>query len=117
VDKGMLHCGFIDKDMVYSLVYKNPGNQYPYVKRCHIEQFIMQKAYQLAPEGAAVQMFTTETDGTIAVEYKPRPYLRVLEEQFNLGDFLVKGVKAQGVRLSNKEAKTVKFQPVLKMTN
>jgi topoisomerase-4 subunit A len=117
VDKGMLYCGFIDKDMVYSLVYKSPENQYPYVKRCKIEQFIMQKAYLLAPEGATVQMFTTETDGALEVEYKPRPYLRVLEEKFNLADYLVKGVKAQGVRLSNKEARTVKFVPMLKLTN
>jgi topoisomerase-4 subunit A len=117
VDKGMLHCGFIDKNEVYSLVYKSPDKQFPYVKRCNIEQFIMQKAYLLAPEGATIQMFTTETEGVITVEYKPRPYLRVLEEQFNLGDYLVKGVKAQGVRLSNKEAKTVKFQSVLKLTN
>jgi topoisomerase-4 subunit A len=117
VDRGMLHCGFPDKDLVFSLVYKNPENQFPCVKRFKIEQFIMQKAYLLVPEGATVQMFTTETDGTIEAEYKPRPYLRVLEEKFNLKDYLVKGVKAQGVRLSNKEAKTVKFQPVLKLTN
>jgi topoisomerase-4 subunit A len=117
VDKGMLHCGFIDKDMVYSLVYKSPENQFPYIKRCHIEQFIMQKAYLLAPEGSTVQMFTTEPEGTIEVEYKPKPYLRVLEEKFNLGDYLIKGVKAQGVRLSNKEAKTVKIQSVLKLSN
>jgi topoisomerase-4 subunit A len=117
VDKGMLHCGFIDKDAVYSLVYKSPDTQYPYVKRCKIEQFIMQKAYLLAPEGAVVQMFTTDTDGVIEVEYKPKPYLRVLEEKFNLADYLVKGVKAQGVRLSNKEAKSVKFVSALKLSN
>jgi topoisomerase-4 subunit A len=51
------------------------------------------------------------------LEYKPRAYLRVLEESFNLADYLVKGVKAQGVRLSNKEAKTVRFVPTLKLTN
>jgi topoisomerase-4 subunit A len=117
VDKGMLHCGFIDKDAVYSLVYKSPDNQYPYVKRCKIEQFIMQKAYLLAPEGSAVQMFTTDTDGVIEVEYKPKPYLRVLEEKFNLAEYLVKGVKAQGVRLSNKEAKSAKFVSALKLSN
>jgi topoisomerase-4 subunit A len=117
VDKGMLFCGFIDKETVYSMVYKHPETQYPYIKRCTIEQFIMQKAYQLVPEGSTVQMFTTDKEGTIAVEYKPRAYLRVLEESFNLADYLVKGVKAQGVRLSNKEAKTVKFVPTLKLTN
>jgi topoisomerase IV subunit A len=117
VDKGMLFCGFVDKETVYSLVYKHPENLNPYIKRCTIEQFIMQKAYMLVPEGSTVQMFTTEKEGTIEVEYKPRAYLRVLEESFNLTDYLVKGVKAQGVRLSNKEAKSVKFVPTLKLTN
>ncbi len=117
VDKGMLFCGFVDKDTVYSVVYKHPQTLVPYVKRCTIEQFIMQKAYFLVPEGASVQMFTTEKEGTIEVEYKPKAYLRVLEESFNLADYLVKGVKAQGVRLSNKEAKTVKLVAQLKMEN
>jgi len=116
VDKGMLFCGFIDKDVVYSVVYKHPTSLYPFVKRCKIEQFIMQKAYALIPDGATVQMFTTDTEGTIAAEYKPKPRLRVLEESFNLADYLVKGSKAQGVRLSNKEAKTVKLVPPLKFS-
>jgi topoisomerase IV subunit A len=117
VDKGMLFCGFVDKETVYSMVYKHAENLNPYIKRCTIEQFIMQKAYMLVPEGSTVQLFTTEKEGTIEVEYKPRAYLRVLEESFNLADYLVKGVKAQGVRLSNKEAKAVKFVPPLKLTN
>jgi len=109
VDKGLLFCGFVDKNTVYSVVYKDPKNLFPYIKRCKLEKFIMNKAYLLVPDGAIIQMFTTETQGTISVEYKPKPYLRVLQENFNLSDFLVKGPKAKGVRLSNKEAKIVKF--------
>jgi topoisomerase-4 subunit A len=109
VDKGMFWCGFIDKDAVFTVVYKHPTNNNPYIKRCKIEQFILQKTYWLVPEGSTVQLFTTETDGSIFAEYKPKPHLRVLEEKFPLGDFLIKGVKAQGVRLANKEAKSVKW--------
>jgi len=109
VDKGMLHCGFVNKETIFTVVYKHPVSNYPYIKRCAIEQFILNKAYSLVPEGAAVQMFSTEPDGTISAEYKPKPYLRVLEEKFPLSQFLIKGVKAQGVRLANKEAKSVRF--------
>ncbi len=108
VDKGMHHCGFVDKDTVYTVVYKHPSTGYPFIKRCKIEQFILNKAYSLVPEGATVQLFTTDQEGSILCEYKPRPRLRVLEETFTLGDFLIKGVKAKGVRLANKEAKSVK---------
>jgi topoisomerase-4 subunit A len=109
VDKGMFYCGFINKDTVFTVVYKHPGSGYPFIKRCKIEQFILQKAYSLVPEGAVVQLFTTELDGEILAEYKPKPRLRVLEETFPLQNYLVKGVKAQGVRLANKEAKSVKL--------
>jgi topoisomerase IV subunit A len=109
VDKGMLFCGFINKDTVFTVVYKHPASGFPFIKRCGIEQFILNKAYSLVPEGAIVQMFSTDPDGTIFAEYKPKPYLRVLEEKFPLSQFLIKGVKAQGVRLANKEAKTVKL--------
>jgi topoisomerase-4 subunit A len=110
VDKGMWYAGFIDKDTVFTVVYKHPTTGYPFIKRCHIEQFILNKAYSLVPEGATVQLFSTEPEGVITAEYKPKPRLRVLEESFKLSDYLIKGVKAQGVRLSNKEAKSVKMQ-------
>jgi topoisomerase-4 subunit A len=109
VDKGMFYCGFINKDTVFTIVYKHPGSGYPFIKRCKIEQFILQKAYSLVPEGAVVQLFSTELDGEILAEYKPKPRLRVLEESFPLQNYLVKGVKAQGVRLANKEAKSIKL--------
>jgi topoisomerase-4 subunit A len=109
VDKGMYYCGFIDKDIIFTIVYKHPVSGHPYIKRCTIEQFILNKAYMLVPDNSTIALFTTETEGTLMVEYKPKPRLRVLEEAFPLADYIVKGVKAQGVRLSNKEAKSVKF--------
>ena len=109
VDKGLHYCGSINKETVFTVVYKHPSNANPYIKRCKIEQFILQKTYWLVPEGSTVQLFTTEIDGSIVAEYKPKPHLRVLEEKFPVADFLIKGVKAQGVRLANKEAKSVKW--------
>jgi topoisomerase-4 subunit A len=109
VDKGMLYCGLVNKDEVFTVVYKHNVTGFPFIKRCKIEQFILQKSYPLIPEGCTVQMFTTEQAGTIMAEYKPKARLRVLEEIFQLRDFLIKGVKAQGVRLANKEAKSIKL--------
>jgi hypothetical protein len=43
------------------------------------------------------------------VEYKPLPRIRVLEETFRVKDYLVKGVKAGGVRLASREIKSAKF--------
>jgi topoisomerase-4 subunit A len=109
VDKGMLYCGLVDKDLVFNVVYREESTKYPFLKRCKIEQFILNKGYSIVPEGCTVLKLTTDSDSIITVEYKPKPRLKVLEETFIVKDFLVKGVKAGGVRLANKEVKSVKF--------
>lgn len=113
IDKGMRYCGFVDEDTarntIFTVVFKNNTNGYTYIKRCRIEKFILNKGYSLVPEKCTPLFLTTEKDGTISVEYKPKPRLKVLQEDFQIRDYLVKGVKAGGVRLANKEAKSVKL--------
>jgi len=108
VDKGMLYCGLVDKDLVFNVVYREENTKFPFIKRCKIEQFILNKSYSIVPDDCAVMKLFTNADAVIAVEYKPKPRLKVLEETFTLKNFLVKGVKASGVRLANKEVKSVK---------
>jgi topoisomerase-4 subunit A len=108
VDKGMLYCGLVDKDLVFNVIYREESTKFPFIKRCKIEQFILNKGYSIVPEECTVMKLYTEPNAVIAVEYKPKPRLKVLEETFNTSDFLVKGVKAAGVRLANKEVKSVK---------
>jgi topoisomerase-4 subunit A len=113
VDKGMLYCGFADKDttanVVFTIVYRNDATGYPYVKRCKIEQYILNKGYSIVPDGCTPLRLTTETDLAIVVEYKPKPRLKVLQEVFYIRDYLLKGVKAGGVRLASKEVKSARF--------
>ena len=110
VDKGMLHCGFVDKDLTFSAVYRDDETKFPYIKRFKVEQFILNRGYTIVPENCTLLRLTTAPDAVVTVEYKPKPRLKVLEESFNVGDYLVKGVKAGGVRLSNKEMKSVRVQ-------
>jgi topoisomerase-4 subunit A len=109
VDKGMLYCGFVDKELVFNVVYRDDKTKFPYLKRCRIEQFILNKGYSIIPENCTVLKLSTDSEGIVKVEYKPKPKLKVLEETFVINDFLVKGAKAGGVRLANKEVKSVKF--------
>ncbi len=113
VDKGMLFCGLADKDelskVVFTVIYREAKTGYPYIKRCKIEQFILNKGYSLVPENASVLKLSTEEDVWITVDYKPKKRVRVLQENFLVSDFLVKGVRAGGVRLANKEVKSVKL--------
>lgn len=108
VDKGMFYCGIVDKDLVFNVIFREESTKYPYIKRCKIDQFILNKGYNLAPEGCTVLKVTTDSEAIVTVEYKPKPRLKLLIETFAFKNFLVKGSKAGGVRLANKEMKSVK---------
>jgi len=109
VDKGMLYCGFVDKDLVFSAIYRDEATRFPYVKRFKIEQFILNKGYTLVPDNCTLLRLTTDPEAVVTVEYKPKPRLKVLEESFNVKEYLVKGIKAGGVRLANKEMKSLRM--------
>ena len=85
-----------------------------YIKRCRIEQFILEKNYELVPPNSTIFKLTTKEDVLIRVTYKPKPRIKVLEETFPIKDFLIKSARAAGVRLSAKEAKSVRFESAKK---
>jgi topoisomerase-4 subunit A len=109
VDKGMLYCGFVDKDLVFSAIYREEATKFPYIKRFKIEQFILNKGYTIVPENCTLLRLTTDPNAAVIIQYHPKPRLKVLEESFSVNDYLVKGIKAGGVRLANKEMKSLRM--------
>ncbi len=111
VGKGMLFAGLADKDAlvetVFSVVYRN-GEGYTYLKRCRIEQYILEKEYELLPEGAKPLLLTTGEDLVVRLRYRKKPRLQKLEDDFVIKDYLVKSVRAAGVRLSTKEVSSAR---------
>jgi len=116
VDKGMRFCSLTDKDIlekqIITVIYQDRKTKDLYIKRCQITQFIMNKTYELVPENCKMVNLFTRDDAEIFVEYKPRKRLKVLEESFYFHDYLVKGIKAGGVRLTAKEVKTLKVRRI-----
>jgi len=113
VDKGMLYCGLTDKENleknVFSVLYKNNTTKYVFVKRFKIEKFILDKSYQILPDNCKLLKLSLKEDIDVVISYVPKPRIKILEESWAIGDFLVKNVKAGGNRLSTKETKSVKF--------
>lgn len=113
VDKGMLACGHADKDIlskrVFSIIYRNNENKSVYLKRCKIEQFIIGKSYSIVPDNCTILKLTSKQDAAAELTYKPKPRLKVLEETFPVKEYLVKSVRAAGVKLSDKEVRSAKF--------
>ena len=112
IGAGMLYAGLADKDQlaatVFSLLYRNADGE-TYLKRFSIEGYILEKQYELLPEGAKPLLLTTHQGAVIRLKYKKKPRLVKLEEDFALSDYLVKGARAGGVRLSTKELSSVRL--------
>ncbi|MFP4152414.1 MAG: DNA topoisomerase IV subunit A [Alkalispirochaeta sp.] len=112
VGKGMLYAGLADKDSlaerVFTIVYRN-GEGETYLKRCTIEQYILGKTYQIVPDGARPLLLTTRDNVIVRLRYRKKPRMQKLEDDFPVDDYLVKGVRAAGVRLSPKEVSSVRL--------
>jgi len=108
VDKGALYFGNAEKEelskVLFTVVYREAETGYPYIKRCHIEQYINNRDYSLVPDGASILLFSTEANFDFTVVYEPKSRMKVKEEAFRASDFEEKGLKALGIRLAAKPA-------------
>lgn len=113
VGKGVLNVILAEKEemsqVTHTIIYKQNDSGHVYIKRTIIDKYILEKNYELVPEGGSLLAYTTRVGGSIRLNYKPKPNLRVLEESFAIDDYLVKGTEARGVRLTTKEVKKLKI--------
>lgn len=118
VDKGMLFCSLADKEslqeIVFTVLYQKTDSRYVYIKRFRVEKYILDKSYPFIPEKSRILKVTIKEDVELTVIYKPKARVKILEESMPLSNFLIKGLKANGVRLSTKEIKSVKFVKIKK---
>jgi len=107
VDQGLLYAGLADKellaDIVFTLVYRDGPSGFACIKRFRIEGWIMNKDYQILPEGATVLWFTFAPKANFVLRYVKKPKLKIHEEKFRVERFECKGIKAGGVRLAQRE--------------
>ncbi len=118
VDKGMYFCGLADKenlsDILFSVIYQNTVSKYIYLKRFKVEKYITDRSYAFVPEKCKILKVTTREDVELVIQYKPKPRVKILEERIPLNRYLVKSLKAAGVRLSIKEIKSIRFKKIKK---
>jgi len=118
IGKGLLYIGYGDKkeleNVVFSMIFQQKTYKYLFIKRFQIKSAQLNKVYPLLPDekGYKVIKLTTYENAEIYVVYKPKPGLRIKEESFYLNDFLIKGSKTKGVRLTVKEVSSLKMRQV-----
>ena len=103
--------GVADKEelskTIFTIIYKEKGSGIACIKRCIIEGWIMNKDYFLVPDGATVLHIDTRLKFTFILRYVPKPRLKVLAEEYKAHNYSVRGLKAGGIRLSNKDVSKV----------
>ena len=108
VDTGMWYCGFAEKELLsrilFTVIYKDEKTQYPYIKRARVESYILNRDYLFVPDTATVLYAGTAENFEFMVQYMPKPRTKKTEERFKTADYPEKGLKAQGVRLAEREA-------------
>ena len=118
VGKDVLWAGLADKEelagTVFSLIYTTEDGV-AYIKRFKIEQFILEKVYELVPPGGRALALATSPKAAVRLRYKKKPRMQKTSEDFAVSDYLVKSSRAGGVRLSTKEVAGVRL--LVKMPN
>lgn len=109
VDTNMWYCSLADKEVLskvlFTVIYRDPKTKYAYIKRCRIEKWINNRDYLIIPDGMQLVHVDTRPKFKFTLKYEAKPRVKILEETFKAQDFEEKGLKAQGVRLSTREAK------------
>ena len=107
----MRWCGFADKEslskVLFTILYRDPQTQYVYIKRCKINAYIMNRDSFFAPDGMEVLHIDTRKNFSFALNYVPKPRVKILKESFKAQDYMEKGLKALGTRIVSKEVQSV----------
>lgn len=116
VDAGMWYCNYAEKELInkvlFTVIYRDSKTKYPYIKRCRIAGWIMNRDYMLAPDGTEVLHIDTRESFRFTLNYEKKPRVKVLTEDFNAGDWEERGLKAGGLRLSAHETASITVETV-----
>ena len=116
VDAGMWYCNYAEKELInkilFTVIYRDSKTKYPYIKRCRIAGWIMNRDYMLAPDGTEVLHIDTRETFKFTLNYEKKPRVKILSEDFSSGDWEERGLKAGGLRLSAHETASIQVEPV-----
>jgi len=101
---------FVDQNLVYTNVNSRDRemlvvytlDKFTYIKRFAFAGSILNKDYQVVPEGGEILLCIDEIPENIFLKYRPRKNQRINQQMFNTCDIIVKGVKSRGNKLTSK---------------
>jgi topoisomerase-4 subunit A len=99
VDGEVLWCGPVEKDRLFTCVYRDRTDRIPYAKRFGTGGFILDREYRFVPDECEVLLFHEGSDVTLEYWFERRKRMKTRKGQTSAADIPEKGVKARGVRL------------------
>ncbi|MFA7256697.1 MAG: DNA topoisomerase IV subunit A [Kiritimatiellales bacterium] len=109
VDGNMRYCAIFDRDREMTCVYVN-GRE-TYIKRFTFGGTIMNRDYQIAPEGSKIIFWQEGCPDELYLRYRPAKGQRIHQQFFKIKDLAVKGSKAKGNRLTTKSVQYIDTKP------
>lgn len=111
IDKNPLHIAVFkknDKRTVYNAVYRDGETGYYYMKRFFVTGVTRDKEYNLTKEtkGSRVVYFSANPNGeaeVLRIVLKPKPRLKKLNFEVDMGDLAIKGRQSMGNLLTKNE--------------
>ena len=109
VDGNLQYCARFDRDREMTCVYTH--QKATYIKRFKFGGTIMNRDYQLVPEGAKIVWLQEGCPDEIYLRYRPAKGQRIHQQFFQTKDLLIKGAKAKGNRLTTKSVQYIDTKP------
>jgi topoisomerase-4 subunit A len=109
VDSNLLYCAIFDRDREMTCVYTH--ERATFIKRFTFGGTIMNRDYQIAPEGAKIIFWQEGCPDELYLRYRPAKGQRIHQQSFSLKDLAVKGSKAKGNRLTTKSVQYIDTRP------
>jgi topoisomerase-4 subunit A len=109
VDGNLLYSAIFDRDREMTCVYTT--DRETYVKRFTFGGTIMNRDYQIAPEGSKIIYWQEGCPDELYLRYRPAKGQRIHQQFFKLKDLAVKGSKTKGNRLTTKSVQYIDSKP------
>jgi topoisomerase-4 subunit A len=109
VDGNLLYSAIFDRDREMTCVYTH--QRATYIKRFTFGGTIMNRDYQIAPEGSKIIYWQEGCPDELYLRYRPAKGQRIHQQFFKLKDLAVKGSKAKGNRLTTKSVQYIDSKP------
>ena len=93
----------VDKEQIYSIVYRDNKTGLSYHKRCKIDRFILEKEYQLCPPKCKIELFETNYGIVLECELENTARSKDQKAELIFDDIPVRGTTAKGFKTANRK--------------